>query len=199
MIAVFLVAGVTSFNDYSKELQFRALKKFASTMESCTVIRDGGTHKSLNPKEIVVGDVLSIKGGDQCFADCCLFECDEKHAVMMDEAALTGESELVKKRCGGDPFLLSSTVCASHGNADDAKALVIGVGDSSQWGRIQAKLDQEDVQTPLQVSLHSSMSVSLSIFSLNRTYLIGLSRRSSRRWSLSSVTSVRYALSSCSP
>jgi len=40
---------------------------------------------------------------------------------MMDEAALTGESELVKKRCGGDPFLLSSTVCASHGNADDAK------------------------------------------------------------------------------
>ena len=108
----------------------------------------------LNPKEIVVGDVLCVKGGDQAFADACLFECDARNGVMMDEAALTGESELVKKNVEQrDPFLLSSTVCATHGNAEDAKALVIGVGDFSQWGRIQANLDQEDVPTPLQDKL----------------------------------------------
>jgi calcium-translocating P-type ATPase len=154
MIAVFLVAGVTSFNDYSKELQFRALKKFAATMEACTVIRDG-TKKTLNPKEIVVGDVVSVRGGDQVFADCVLFDCDGVAGVAMDEAALTGESKLVKKKVTGDCFLLSSTVCASHGNSQDCKAIVIGVGSFSQWGRIQANLDQESVNTPLQDKLEA--------------------------------------------
>jgi len=41
MIAVLIVAVVTAGNDYAKELQFRALAKFAQTMESCTVLRDG--------------------------------------------------------------------------------------------------------------------------------------------------------------
>jgi magnesium-transporting ATPase (P-type) len=123
------------------------------------VIRENGTRLTLNPKEIVVGDVLAIKGGDQCFADCCLFECDEKAGVSMDEAALTGESELLKKLPNKDPFLLSSTVCASHGNAEDAKALVIGVGAFSQWGRIQANLEQEDVNTPLQDKLEDMVVI----------------------------------------
>mmetsp|Transcript_3446 Transcript_3446/g.8007 ORF Transcript_3446/g.8007 Transcript_3446/m.8007 type:complete len:1159 (-) Transcript_3446:319-3795(-) len=162
MVAVLIVAVVTAGNDYAKELQFRALSKFAQTMESCTVIRDGGTRKVLNPKEMVVGDVLCIKGGDQCFADACLFECDDHSGVSMDEAALTGESELVKKHTPGctelgnkaaDPFLLSSTICATHGNAEDAKAVVIGVGSFSQWGRIAAGLEQEAANTPLQDKL----------------------------------------------
>ena len=42
------------------------------------MIRENGTRLTLNPKEMVVGDVMALKGGDQCFADCCLFECDEK-------------------------------------------------------------------------------------------------------------------------
>jgi hypothetical protein len=33
--------AVTTFNDYSKELQFRALKKFAANLMHATVIRDG--------------------------------------------------------------------------------------------------------------------------------------------------------------
>jgi len=45
MIAVLIVAVVTSGNDYAKELQFRALAKFAQTMESCTVLRDGKPFK----------------------------------------------------------------------------------------------------------------------------------------------------------
>ena len=43
MAAVLIVAVVTASNDYAKELQFRALAKFAQTMESCTVIRDGAS------------------------------------------------------------------------------------------------------------------------------------------------------------
>ena len=169
MIAVFIVAIVTAGNDYTKELQFRALAKFAATLESCTVLRDGGARKILNPRELVVGDIISLKGGDQIFADAVLFECDAKSGLAMDEAALTGESELVKKNSvtGGvahhdkeptdiDPFLLSSTVCSTHGNAEDAKAIVIGVGAASQWGRIKANLEQEERNTPLQDKLEVS-------------------------------------------
>lgn len=44
-------------------------------------------------------------------------------------------------------------MCATHGNKDDCKSVVVGVGSFSQWGRIQANLDQEDVNTPLQDKL----------------------------------------------
>ena len=133
------------------------------------MLRDGSTRKVLNPTELVAGDVVSIKGGDQVFADAVLVDCDAKSGLAMDEAALTGESELVHKNSvagavhhhGKDPsevdsFLLSSTVCSTHGNAEDAKAIVIGVGASSQWGRIKANLEQEERNTPLQDKLEVS-------------------------------------------
>ena len=37
-----------------------------------------------------------------------------------------------------DPFILSGTVCLSHGNCEGAEAVVIGVGSGSQWGKIKA-------------------------------------------------------------
>jgi hypothetical protein len=52
-------------------------------------------------------------------------------------------------------------VCATHGNKEDCKSIVIGVGAFSQWGRIQANLDQEDVNTPLQDKLEDMVTTKL--------------------------------------
>ena len=85
-----------STNDYAKELQFRALEATSQKNEICTVIR-GGTRLEVNPNELVVGDIMSIQGGDKIVADAIIVECDEHTGVMLDEAALTGESEAVQK------------------------------------------------------------------------------------------------------
>ena len=62
-IAVFLVAIITASNDYSKELQFRALEAESQNDERASVVRDGEIER-INPKDIVVGDTLVLQAGD---------------------------------------------------------------------------------------------------------------------------------------
>jgi magnesium-transporting ATPase (P-type) len=59
-IAVFLVSNITAGNDYSKQFQFRALKKTSEGDDRCSVFRDG-VIELINPKDIVVGDILVLQ------------------------------------------------------------------------------------------------------------------------------------------
>jgi P-type Ca2+ transporter type 2C len=146
LIAVFLVAGVSAGNDYTKELQFRALEKSSQTDERCSVIREGNIER-INPKDLVIGDIVLLQAGDMVPADAVI--CD--HNVMMaNESALTGESDDLKKTKGGDCFLLSSCLITE---GEECRAMVIGVGVNSQWGKIKANLVTEAVNTPLQDKL----------------------------------------------
>ena len=165
LVAVFIVAIVTAANDYSKELQFRALEKLNEKGQRCTVKRDG-KYRPIQPDDIVVGDIVLVKGGDQIFADAVLFKLNEDSGVDTDEQALTGESEAQKKSAlprgeetTADPFILSGTVCLSHGNCEGAEAVVIGVGSGSQWGKIKAELSEPPKDTPLQEKLNDMVEL----------------------------------------
>ena len=60
LIAVVIVATVTAGNDYTKELQFRALEKSSQADDQCTVFRNGA--KTLvNPSELTVGDIVVLQ------------------------------------------------------------------------------------------------------------------------------------------
>jgi cation-transporting ATPase E len=72
-----------------------------------TVVRDG-LERPLNPDQIVRGDVVRIRAGDQVFADGTVIgDC----ALEMDESLLTGESDPVSKQ-PGDP-VSSGSFCIS--------------------------------------------------------------------------------------
>ena len=60
LIAVQLVAIVTSTNDFQKEKQFRALEASADKDLRCTVLR-GGEILRIDPVQLVVGDIVSLK------------------------------------------------------------------------------------------------------------------------------------------
>ena len=60
LVAVQLVACVTATNDFQKEKQFRKLEASADKDLRCTVIRGGEVHR-INPEQLVVGDVVSLK------------------------------------------------------------------------------------------------------------------------------------------
>ena len=146
LIAVLLVATVTAGNDYTKELQFRELEKSSQNDERCTVLR-AGERIRMNPVDIVVGDILILQAGDSIPADACV--CDA-NVVMSNESALTGESDDLKKKKDGDCFLLSSCLIT---DGEEVRAVVIGTGINSQWGKIKANLVTEAVNTPLQDKL----------------------------------------------
>lgn len=60
LIAVFTVALVTATNDYTKELQFRALEHTSQNTERTSVIRDGAVVR-INPVDIVIGDLVRLQ------------------------------------------------------------------------------------------------------------------------------------------
>ena len=72
-----------------------------------TVVRDG-VERSLDPDQIVRGDVLRLRAGDQVFADGTVVG---DSALEMDESLLTGESDPVSKH-PGDP-VSSGSFCVS--------------------------------------------------------------------------------------
>jgi Ca2+-transporting ATPase len=70
--------------------------------------------------------------------------------LKVNESALTGEPEDLTKSIGKDCFLLSSCLITA---GEETRAVVIGVGPTSQWGKIKANLVSEAVNTPLQDKL----------------------------------------------
>jgi len=64
IVAVVVVVLVTAFNDWSKERQFRGLKKSVDQQHTFSVVRDAQTLQ-LVVAEIVVGDICVIKYGKQ--------------------------------------------------------------------------------------------------------------------------------------
>ena len=59
-IAVFLVSNISAFNDYSKQLQFRALEASSQKDERASVLRNGEIQR-INPIDIVVGDIIVLQ------------------------------------------------------------------------------------------------------------------------------------------
>lgn len=146
LIAVLLVATVTAGNDYTKELQFRALEKSSQADEQVSALRSGEI-VLVNPADLTVGDVVVLQAGDGIPADGIIFD---QNIVKSNESALTGEAEEIKKSRDGDPFLLSS---ATINEGEEVKMMAIGVGPYSQWGKIRAGLIEEPANTPLQDKL----------------------------------------------
>ncbi|CAM9381353.1 unnamed protein product [Chrysoparadoxa australica] len=149
LIAVLIVALVTAGNDYSKELQFRALEKTSEESERAIVLRDGESIQ-VHPDTLVIGDVVLLKAGDSIPADGLIFDGE---GVKCNESGLTGEPDDLKKRADGDVFMYSSCLITDVGNSAEAKMLVTAVGEYSQWGKIRATLVTESVETPLQQKL----------------------------------------------
>lgn len=60
LVAVIIVAVVTTINEYAKERQFRALEISAQREERASVWRNGCINR-INPDGIVVGDILVLQ------------------------------------------------------------------------------------------------------------------------------------------
>ena len=145
-VAVFLIVVVSAFSDYRQSKQFRKLSK-ASEDIPIDVVR-GGRRRQISNLDIVVGDVVFLKIGDQVPADGLFLR---GHSLSVDESSMTGESEHVEVNGGLNPFLFSGTkVVDGYG-----ELLVASVGMNSTWGEMMSLIsrDTSDQQTPLQARL----------------------------------------------
>jgi len=145
--AVILISFINAGNDYSTQLQFRALELTSAKDERTSVLRDGVIER-INPSQVVVGDIIVLQAGDQVPADCIILH--EEDQVLANEASLTGEPDDLKKSLAHDPFLVSSSLITK---GEEVHAISIGIGTHSQWGKIKANLAVSASNTPLQDKL----------------------------------------------
>ncbi len=59
-IAIFLVSNIAAGNDYSKQLQFRALEHSSQADERTSVLRQGIVER-IHPRDLVIGDILVLQ------------------------------------------------------------------------------------------------------------------------------------------
>ncbi|RVX21756.1 putative calcium-transporting ATPase 13, plasma membrane-type [Vitis vinifera] len=106
-VAVFLVISVSAVSNFRQNRQFEKLSKVSNNIE-VEVVRDGHRQK-ISIFEIVVGDVVCLKIGDQVPADGLFLD---GHSLQVDESSMTGESDHVQVNSTQNPFLFSGTKVA---------------------------------------------------------------------------------------
>ena len=127
-----MVVSVSSFNDWRKEGQFRALQDKIAQDQKTSVIRNAQIIQ-LNVRDIVVGDLCCIKYGDLIPADGILVQSSD---LKIDEASLTGETDLIRK----DELENVSILSGTHVMEGSGQFLVTAVGINSQTGIIMKLL-----------------------------------------------------------
>nr|GMC98847.1 calcium-transporting ATPase 10, plasma membrane-type [Ipomoea batatas] len=132
-------------SDYKQSLQFQSLNEEKQNIQ-IEVIRNG-RRVPISIFEIVVGDVVPLKIGDQVPADGLLIS---GHSLALDESSMTGESKIIHKD-SKTPFLMSGCkVADGYGTM-----LVISVGRNTEWGLLMASISEDNgEETPLQVRLN---------------------------------------------
>ncbi|KAG7025942.1 Calcium-transporting ATPase 9, plasma membrane-type, partial [Cucurbita argyrosperma subsp. argyrosperma] len=143
--AVFLVIMVTAVSDYRQSLQFQNLNEEKQNIQ-VEILRDGRTLK-VSIFDIVVGDVVPLKIGDQIPADGILIT---GHSLAIDESSMTGESKIVRKDQKA-PFMMSGCKVADGVGT----MMVTAVGINTEWGLLMASISEDTgEETPLQVRLN---------------------------------------------
>ena len=152
--AIVALNGVVGFiQEYRAQRSMAALRRMAG--DRATVRRDRFVIE-VPAADLVPGDVVLIAAGDIVPADLRLVDA---HALRINEAALTGESEPVAKGTdplpGADGAILGDLVnMAFRGTAvtyGRAAGLVVATGQDSELGRIATLLHtHSEIPTPLE-------------------------------------------------
>ncbi|VVA13886.1 PREDICTED: calcium-transporting ATPase [Prunus dulcis] len=144
-VAVFIVIVVSALSNFRQELQFDKLSKISSNIK-IEVLRDR-QRQQVSIFDIVVGDVVFLKLGDQIPADGLFLD---GRSLQVDESSMTGESDHVEVDSAKNPFLLSGAKVVDG----YAQMLVTSVGMNTAWGEMMSSISQDtNERTPLQARL----------------------------------------------
>ncbi|XP_027343236.1 putative calcium-transporting ATPase 13, plasma membrane-type, partial [Abrus precatorius] len=150
ILAVILVIVVSSVSNFKQSRQFEKLSAKSDNI-GVEVIR-GGRHQTISIFDVVVGDIVYLKIGDQVPADGLFLE---GHSLTVDESSMTGESDHVNVNGNTNPFLISGTKVTDG----FANMLVTSVGMNTAWGDMMSSVTRElNEETPLQARLNKLTS-----------------------------------------
>jgi Ca2+-transporting ATPase len=154
LIIIIINAIVGFVQEYRAEKAIDALKQLSASMAR---VQRSKQVMQIPATEIVPGDILLLEAGDMVGADIRILE---SHALKIEEASLTGESQAVDKSSGtlqeeeaplGDRTNMaykSTLITAGKGTG-----VVVATGMQTEIGQIAGLLQEKEPTTPLQQRL----------------------------------------------
>jgi sodium/potassium-transporting ATPase subunit alpha len=171
-IVLIVVVVITAlFAAYQEGRASAAMKGFAKLVPDAAVVLRGGEKVRVEAAELVVGDIIEVKGGDKIPADCRIVSAD---GFKVDNSSLTGESEAQQRMARNEhdnPLeatnLAFFTTFATEGVAT---GVVVNTGDRTVIGRIaQLVMQTKHIETPLVkeinrfIKLISAMALAIGV------------------------------------
>jgi len=180
--AVFLVIGITLYQEHKTERALDALRDLSSPR--ALVVRDGAA-KRIPGRDVVRGDIVLLREGDRVPADAVV---ESSLSLLLDESLLTGESVPVRKTAapadrrpevvGGDdqPFLYSGTLVVRG----EGTGRVYATGIHTELGKIGTALNRVEIgRTALQREVDRVVRV-LAVAGLSACVVVGVAYGLSR-------------------
>ncbi len=157
VVAIVISVAISVVMEHRSAKAFEALSRIGE--DTLVKVIRGGEVTMIPKRDVVVGDIMCVETGAKLPADGRLIDSVQ---LMSDESALTGESMAVNKD--------ASCVCAAENTpvaerrnmlysgcfitGGSGKAVVTGVGDDTEFGKIARELTNQDKSsTPLQEKL----------------------------------------------
>lgn len=150
LIILTIIAASASLGAWQEHSAGQAVDALLQKVQVHVEALRDGAEKSVLPTDIVVGDVVVLRAGDIVPADCRIIE---SHNLLINEAALTGESYPVEKGAGiapedASPALRTNAVFAgTHAVSGMGTAVVVRIGRSTEFGAVAANLAGANVTT----------------------------------------------------
>ena len=126
LVAIFIVAGISLFQEYRSKNAVQALKKISAA--KAKVLRNGEA-VNVDTEEIVVGDLLLLEEGEVVAADGLIIAAND---FSINESILTGESFAVTKTADDKGSVYKGTLITSG----SATVKVTDVGLKTMFGKI---------------------------------------------------------------
>uniref|UniRef100_A0A8C9VBA0 Sodium/potassium-transporting ATPase subunit alpha n=1 Tax=Scleropages formosus TaxID=113540 RepID=A0A8C9VBA0_SCLFO len=151
--AVVIITGCFSY--YQEAKSSKIMDSFKNLVpQQALVIRDG-EKKSINAEDVVVGDLVEVKGGDRIPADLRIISA---HGCKVDNSSLTGESEPQTRSpdfSNENPLETRNIAFFSTNCVEGtARGIVISTGDRTVMGRIATLASGLEVgRTPISIEI----------------------------------------------
>ncbi|XP_048866746.1 sodium/potassium-transporting ATPase subunit alpha-1-like [Brienomyrus brachyistius] len=155
-IALAFVVIITGcFSYYQEAKSCRIMDSFKNMVPQQALVYRDGDKKCINAEDVVVGDLVEIKGGDRIPADLRVIYA---YSCKVDNSSLTGESEPQTRSpefTNENPLETRNIAFFSTNCVEGtARGIVINTGDNTVMGRIATLASNLEVgQTPIAVEI----------------------------------------------
>ncbi|NXM49174.1 AT1A3 ATPase, partial [Gymnorhina tibicen] len=153
LAAVVIITGCFSY--YQEAKSSKIMESFKNMVPQQALVIREGEKMQVNAEEVVVGDLVEVKGGDRVPADLRIISA---HGCKVDNSSLTGESEPQTRSpdCTHDNPLETRNITFFSTNCVEgtARGVVIATGDRTVMGRIATLASGLEVgKTPIAVEI----------------------------------------------